>query len=413
MPRLDRFWQALESVPGRACLLVEWRDLFGADYELVQRFLAPTNQRGQAYPCPHPAGDGCPRRIVEHDEDRLVAVCGDSPRRCESVALAREDLIVYEVDVAALASEVAAALAIRPQVQGTGISTWRVGEYVGARGRLPTYLTIRISAGEVDAVVRDLLLTGERPFLLLAPTSRLLRVRSRELLGNAGCAFAALKDLVQVGGAGELVGTALSKYLPGGDGDASADQSVFRLDGDHWTVSFGGTTKSIEDAKGMRYLKVLLSYPGRQYPPAALATGAGEGPPPAKLHRDDGLDSGGGSLGPSLDARAEANYRERLRELGVEIASAEANNDQGRLDRYRREKEAIEAELVSAYGLGGRARDKGDPVKRARDRVTAAIGRTRKRLAELHPPLSAHLDLYLRQGSLWSYDPQPPVPWQL
>lgn len=205
MPRLDRFWRALESVPGRACLTVEWRDLLGADYELVQRFLAPTNQRGQAYPCPNPAGDGCPRRIVEHDEDNLVAVCGDSPRRCESVALAREDLIVFEVDVAALGSEVAAALEIRPQFQGTGFSTWRLGEYIGSGGRLPAFLTIRTVGDEVDAVVRELLVAGDRPFLLLAPTSRLLRVRARELLGNAGCTFAALEDLIQVGDDGGLV----------------------------------------------------------------------------------------------------------------------------------------------------------------------------------------------------------------
>ena len=61
------------------------------------------------------------------------------------------------------------------------------------------------------------------------------------------------------------------------------DGSVFRRDGDVWTLAFGGRTTALKDAKGLRDLAVLLAAPGREVAAADLAAGAdGTGPRPGR-----------------------------------------------------------------------------------------------------------------------------------
>jgi tetratricopeptide (TPR) repeat protein len=46
---------------------------------------------------------------------------------------------------------------------------------------------------------------------------------------------------------------------------ARTETSVFRLEGDYWSVGFEGRTVRIRDLKGMRYLAQLLAHPGREF----------------------------------------------------------------------------------------------------------------------------------------------------
>ena len=55
----------------------------------------------------------------------------------------------------------------------------------------------------------------------------------------------------------------------GGDGGGN----VFRRDGDTWTLTFGGRSVSLRDAKGLRDLAVLLAAPGREVAATELITG--------------------------------------------------------------------------------------------------------------------------------------------
>jgi hypothetical protein len=95
--------------------------------------------------------------------------------------------------------------------------------------------------------------------------------------------------------------------------------------------------------------------------------------------------TGLGDAGETLDLKARAAYRSRLREIDTELAEAERHNDLGRLDRLQREREALEAELSSAVGLGGRARRAASAAERARLNVTRAIKSAILRIDAIDP----------------------------
>jgi len=54
---------------------------------------------------------------------------------------------------------------------------------------------------------------------------------------------------------------------------------VFRREGDYWTIAYDAAVVRLKDAKGLRYLELLLRHPGRSFHVAELigmAAGADE-----------------------------------------------------------------------------------------------------------------------------------------
>jgi hypothetical protein len=116
----------------------------------------------------------------------------------------------------------------------------------------------------------------------------------------------------------------------------------------------------------------------------------------------------------ALDERALRQYRQRLRELGEEIAAAEAHNDVGRVAQLRREAEVIGDELSRSTGRGGRARQLPGALERARLNVTRAIRTVQRQLGQHCPEMERHLARTVRTGQVCCYDPGPdsPLVWE-
>jgi hypothetical protein len=119
----------------------------------------------------------------------------------------------------------------------------------------------------------------------------------------------------------------------------------------------------------------------------------------------------GGGSGETLDANAKTAYRQRLNELEAEQAEAAEWGDSERADRARVEAEAVTAELVAAYGLGGRSRSGADPTERARKAVANRIRDSLARIDEAHSALGRHLRNSIHTGTLCSYQPERPTAW--
>jgi hypothetical protein len=170
-----------------------------------------------------------------------------------------------------------------------------------------------------------------------------------------------------------------------------------------WTLTFGGTTVRLRDAKGLSDLTVLLANPGRSVAAADLVAAADAGRPRADL-----------SLGADevLDETARRRYRQRLADLETEIDEAERWADPVRAERARAEREALVAELTAAAGLAGRTRRLGDQSERARKAVTARIRDTIDHIAKVHPALGAHLAETVTTGTWCTYSPPTPVAWR-
>lgn len=180
----------------------------------------------------------------------------------------------------------------------------------------------------------------------------------------------------------------LDQLLGESAGVGSTD-AIFRKDGAVWQVSFRGTVTTVRHGKGMADLAVLLSEPGRETHVLDLA-GATDGPAQ-------------GDVGPVLDDQAREAYRRRITELDEAIAEG----DESAAD----EREALLAELSSAFGLGGRARRTGSAAERARSAVTRRIREAIGLIEQSHPELGRHLRASVRTGTFCSYQPETDQHW--
>jgi tetratricopeptide (TPR) repeat protein len=190
--------------------------------------------------------------------------------------------------------------------------------------------------------------------------------------------------------------------------------ALFRKDGQFWTITYGGTTSRLKDSRGLFYLHYLLQHPGREFLANDLVAAAVGGPPQARPVAGEPAMEQPAVRRPAaarvdvdavLDDDAKAAYRTRLRDLKEELAEAEEFNDIGRAERAREEMDAIAQALSSAIGLGGRDRQVGQPVERARIAVTKAILLAMKTIAAHNPTLRWHLNKAIKTGRFCSYAP--------
>jgi tetratricopeptide (TPR) repeat protein len=196
-----------------------------------------------------------------------------------------------------------------------------------------------------------------------------------------------------------------------------APQSTFRREGEYWTLEYQDRRCRLRDSRGLQFIANLIGAPGREVRANDLANSV-VGPPSARDRHDHQAATVAGNLGDAgaiLDGQAKLQYRVRLRELRAELEEAEGNNDLGRAESARSELEAIETQLASALGLGGRDRKSHAHSERARWMVTNSIKRAIAKIDQIDPPLGRHLHACVHTGNFCSYTPDPehPVAWQL
>src|SRR5262249_35198389 len=152
--------------------------------------------------------------------------------------------------------------------------------------------------------------------------------------------------------------------------------------------------------KGVAHLAQLLGHPGREFHARDLA-GSSE--------------FAAGDAGEVLDAEARRVYRDRLRELGEELAAAQGREDDERADALVAEMESLERESGRGPGFGGRSRRAASDAERARLNVTRSIGRVVRKIADDCPVLGQHLSTAVKTGIFCSYEPDPafPLTWDV
>ena len=200
---------------------------------------------------------------------------------------------------------------------------------------------------------------------------------------------------------------------------ASIRPSVFRREGEYWSIAYEGDVLRLKDSKGLRYLARLLKDPGVEVHVMELASSveaSGGSPYPRERSRmPDDVHIAGDDAGSILDPQAKAAYRSRLSELEEELAEAETWEDVERAARVKQERDFLVRELAGAVGLGGRDRKAASVSEQTRVNVTKAIRSALSRIRRDGPALGLHLDRTVRTGTFCSYvpDPRSPVPWQL
>jgi tetratricopeptide (TPR) repeat protein len=168
-----------------------------------------------------------------------------------------------------------------------------------------------------------------------------------------------------------------------------------------WSVSFESTSVRLPDNKGMRYLAELVSRPGAEQHALDL------------VDRLEGVDEDGkidrralGGVGPELDARARAAYRERIEKLrGVAAEAAERGQFEA-AEAAQDELDQLVRQLAQAFGLGGKERPGGSAAERARLNVTRAVRSAIARITEALPDAGKDLDRQVRTGVYCAFEPR-------
>jgi hypothetical protein len=185
-------------------------------------------------------------------------------------------------------------------------------------------------------------------------------------------------------------------------GAPTASDFTFKKQGQFWTVAYAGKTLFLQDSVGVAYLAHLLSNPGQDVAATQLrAVIAGQ---------DEDLAVG--SSDEILDRKAVQEYKAELEDLKEQLVEAEANNDLGKKSSIQEQLVAIQDQLKTGTGLGGRLRKVPSDVERARQAVSVAIARTMKIIEKDHPPLWRHLKNALELGTHCSYSPDGTPTWQ-
>lgn len=180
------------------------------------------------------------------------------------------------------------------------------------------------------------------------------------------------------------------------------EETLLRLEGEYWTVAYGGVVVRLRDAVGIRHLAQLLWHPQREFHVLDLMRSLAL----AGRSREGDLRGRNAS---AVDARAATAYRDRLRELQEEMADAESRNDLGRSGALQEECDALLLELRH----GARGRRMQLEAERARTAVTKSIKTALARIRQAHAALSDHLDASVRRGYVCVYRPDPryPISW--
>jgi hypothetical protein len=157
-----------------------------------------------------------------------------------------------------------------------------------------------------------------------------------------------------------------------------------------WLVAVGSRTASVPHNVGMEYLGELVAHPDTAIPAVDLASSYSF----PKSRRADEI----------LDARAKAEYRERMNDLRSEIDNASDYADLERASRAKAELDALVQALVQATGLCGRARLLGDDNEKARISVRKAIMRALTMIEEADPAIANELRARVVTGAQCIFD---------
>jgi hypothetical protein len=194
----------------------------------------------------------------------------------------------------------------------------------------------------------------------------------------------------------------------------SREDSVFKIEGDYWTIIYQGQIALLKATRGLHCLACLLRHPGHEFHVSELIAEQVDIPvlagAEAARRGELGSEVATGqaqSCGPILDARAKSAYRRRIQLLREELEESDRFSDPERAARIQDEMNAIAKQLAGAVGLGGRDRQMGSQAERARSAVTKRIKKSINKIAEVIPPLGRHLAARIKTGYFCSYNPHP------
>lgn len=195
-----------------------------------------------------------------------------------------------------------------------------------------------------------------------------------------------------------------SENEPQGNGGEPQAENVFQKTGDFWTVRYGGNTKHIAGDAGIQYIHFLIFKSGETFTTGKFLSEYNE--KLIALACGDKI----------LDTEAKKNYKERLKDIDIELENTKSNNDFAKQERLEDEKADITAELLKAAGFARHGKKLNPEYSKYRLSIGNAINRAIKKIDKHLPELAIHLRDSIPQlysSTSLSYRPPEPIDWML
>jgi hypothetical protein len=288
--------------------------------------------------------------------------------------------LLEEADVAARAYELLRPYADLPMIGSLGITCFGSAQHALGVAALATRHP-DLAVEHLTAAVQRNLAVAHWPALIL---SRQRLAQAHTLRGGPGDADAARRERDAAAAEAAAAGLSVPDHPVSGPSPAFAEcQRVGRK----WRLTLRNRSVLVEDSIGLAHLAVLIANPRQEIQAADLVAGLA------------GLQAGPAQQ--ILDAEAIAEYRNRLKQLDVEIEE----RDPEQSSQARAERDWLLAQLSSAAGFAGRTRAFPDQPERARVAVGKAIRRAMARITEADPVIGEHLHQTVHTGVRCSYWP--------
>ena len=274
----SKFWKTLDELGEAATDRREWQSRLGDEWGRLSSLLTSTGSLATSIACPSPGGDGCPRRVVRHDDGSVRAICGDRPKACRDLDLSKSDIDVLRLDRAKLASVVALAFGLEnvpKRFEQADVAKIGTHDLFAGRGA-PVFLWVPgpQPSEDIGPFMRIIALPG--PKVLFVPTARSVPELIAGQLDKAHVTALALEDCLSLSGRNfepvqaverifEVVraelqqpsDTAASNFAWVLPADASWSEMTFRFIADEVVnITFRGETRRFEpDQLGMKSAK--------------------------------------------------------------------------------------------------------------------------------------------------------------
>jgi len=196
--------------------------------------------------------------------------------------------------------------------------------------------------------------------------------------------------------------------------EAPRPQNAFYQEGAIWRIAYKGTiVPPIEDAFGLHDYAYLLARPGQVVSALDLMRATARHDPDVRRPRSSdrterepvGMDDAFNKVLENDDITA---LKEQMTELKKDLARAEEDNDEARIERLRRDLEDVRTYLLSNM------QDKfPDDRKKAQSAVYRRMMKARARIADYLPELAQYLEDRVSTGFTCVYAADPAIRWDL
>jgi hypothetical protein len=204
----------------------------------------------------------------------------------------------------------------------------------------------------------------------------------------------------------------------------SAEENLFKKEGEIWTVRFNGETGNFKNTKGFRYIEYLICDQGKEFLVSDLYFAIN----PPDIDNIDSTHSNMGSaelggeglsvadLGDAeklLSPEGKAALKQEVTRLKEQINRAKERRDEENQAALEDQLDEILEYFAAQTGLGGKTRKASNDLERLRKSVSKCIRGDINKIKKTSPELGHHLGPSIHTGTYCSYSPHPRVNWRL